>query len=113
MSRGSMADDEKRKVIEKGRRWLVAYLGEMAEGCLCEQTRKHMLRVMGDKYRALMESDEEFYERVCAFVSARRTASEKKVFLRSVVSLLIKNGVRSDYAKRYPDEYSPVNMSGQ
>lgn len=112
MSRGSMTDDEKRKVIEKGRRWLVAYLGEMAEDCLSDTTRKHMCRVMGDKYRAFMETDEEFYENVAAFVSARRTSSEKEAFFRSVVTLLIKNGVRSDYAKRYPDEYSPVNISG-
>jgi len=112
MYKDTVTGEEKRKVIEKGRRWLTAYLGEMAEGCLCEQTRKHMLRVMGDKYKAFMETDAEFYESVATFIGARRSASEKRKFFRGIVSMLIKNGVRGDYAKRYPDEYSPKFIAG-
>ena len=106
MREGDKLDDERRKIINKGRSWLVDYLNMMAEdSSLGDRSRKQLFKVMGDRYRKNMEDDPEFYERVRTFVSERRTAAEKSCFYRDIASVLVSQGIAEEYAKRYPDEY--------
>lgn len=104
-----MTTEEKKKVISKGRGWLLDYLNDEADVCLKNvdaNTRKHLMKVIADRYRALMTEDDEFFGEVSTFVSQRRSAEEKKTAMYAVARTVVSSGVRADYARRYPCEYT-------
>ena len=104
-----MTSEERKKVISKGRGWLMCYLNEEADNCLTsvnKDTRRHLMRVIGDRYRALMDEDEKFFGDVSSFVSKRRSSEEKRRVMHEVACIVVSNGVRAEFARRYPCEYS-------
>ena len=102
-------EDEKKKVVSKSRKWLMAYLNYIAsEGSvsMTEKNRKQLFRVIGDTYRIYLLDDDDFFEKVRDFVDKRRSADEKARFFRDVVTHLVSQGVVAEnYAKKYPHEY--------
>ena len=104
--RKDLTSKEKNKIIDKGRRWLLNYLGNMAKPEMDPDVKRKLFNVMAAKYKELMKCDAEFFDDVYGFVSERRTSSEKNKFYGVLVGILVSHNLREDLAEKYPEVYT-------
>lgn len=107
--------DEYRKLVNKGRRFLMEYLECISEGFVFEdpKNKELLFQVMSDEYRRFMREDEEFFRAIEEFCSKRRFKREKEAFFRRIVTGMIKVGnVRGECEKRDP-EYAEYRKTAQ
>lgn len=99
-----MTSTEKDKVVEKGRKWLSAFLRQkLEEEAMADDVKKHLVKVACDVYREEMK-DPGFFDMVVDFYGKRRTAAEKEQFCNFVMCMLVRSGkVKAEYARRYLD----------
>ena len=97
--------EEYKKLVGKGRRFLLEYLEEIGEGFFHDPvTKKRLFSVLADEYKRLMQEDEEFFRAIESFCSQRRHRSEKRTFFKTVMNRMVSSGsVHREYAKRYPE----------
>ena len=70
--------EEYKKLVNKGRRWLLEYLARLDKksGKLSSGTKEELFRVIGSEYKRLMREDEAFFRRSTS--GTRRTSFSKK-----------------------------------
>ena len=95
--------DEYKKLMEKSRRSLSAFLKK--ESDLSEATQRKLFGVISKEFKSKMNNDDEFCAEVERFCSGRRSEAEKDAFYFLVMKEMV-GGVKAAYADRYPDEYS-------
>lgn len=101
-----MTTEERRKIIDKGRRWFSAYLNKMAEDAMSDKSRQQIVRVACSMYRKKMKNDERFFNTVAEFCSEKRLLSEKNEFFRNIMYEFVRDGkLKAEYKKKYPDEF--------
>lgn len=104
-----MNQEERTKVIKKGRRWLMEYLGRKYEEkpSMDNETRRKLFRIIGDEYMRLAEEDMGFCEKIDAFCSKRRFWNEKEVFFKGIMKDMVRSGsIHREYAAKHPGEYT-------
>lgn len=101
--------DESRKLIRKSKRWLLEYLGCVAdENSLSENARKGIIPVMSAEFTRLMSDDDEFYSEVEQFCAKRRYKEEKNAFFFSVARKMVDSGeIHRKYAESDPNYTVP------
>jgi organic radical activating enzyme len=75
---------EDREVVNKGRRWLMAYLereDRSSENRLSKDNKAAIFRVIADIYRERMQENTDFFGEVKSFVSDARSTEEKNDLL--------------------------------
>jgi len=72
--------EEYKKLVEKARRGLIAYLNQDADEYLSEDAHKKLFRVINRVFREKMKTDAEIYINVKEFCSERRYQNEKNSF---------------------------------
>lgn len=107
MDNPKMTKEEYRKVVNKGRRWLMEYLVDVAEdSTMSPDVKRKLFMIMGKEYRYLMRKDEDFFWMVNGFCSKRRVKKEKAAFCRKIVEKMVRSGqIRREMAKQHPDIY--------
>ena len=95
--------EEYRKIVGKGRRFLMEYLEEVGEGVFQDpQIKKQLFVVIADEYKRLMREDEQFFRSVEQFCSQRRFFSEKRTFFKGVMNQMVSSGnIHREYSRRY------------
>ena len=96
--------EDYKKIVDKGKRWLMEYLIEISEGGFSDPlSRKRLLKVIGDEYRRLMKEDEVFYRKVEHFCSNRHFKKEKADFCREIITQMVTSGnIHREFKDRYP-----------
>lgn len=101
--------EEYRKLVRKGRGFLMDYLKEIGEGAFRDNDSKDLLfSVISDEYKRLMREDEDFFRSVEEFCSQRRFRNEKNQFVRGIMGRMVSSGrIHREYARRDPDYSIP------
>ena len=102
MEQKKYTKEEYRKLVAKGRGFLMEYLSEIGEGAFTSQEkRKYLFRVIGDEYRRLMKEDEAFFRKVESFCAQRRFKNEKRDFCKEIVTKMVSSGeIHRNYSRR-------------
>ena len=90
--------DERKKIIEKGRRGLIAYLSKESEEELCDESRKRLFKVSNIVFREYAENN---FDKIDEFCSKRRKSEEKDDFYFNLMRAIVKD-VRKIYNEKYP-----------
>lgn len=103
------AKDEKKRLINKGRRWFMSYLSTVT-GDMSEKNRNQIMSVICSLYIRDMKTNEEFFNEVEAFCSERRVREEKNLFFRKIMNRYVEDSrLENAYAKKYPSEFRAKN----
>lgn len=98
--------DERKKTINKCRRWLLTYLKVIMEESMSETNRTQLTSVIIKLYRKEVNSNPDFYGRVKDFCDARRSIAEKEKFFAEMMTHFMEGDrLKKAYAEKYPDEY--------
>lgn len=100
--RKAYTKEEYKKIVTKGRGFLMDYLREIGSGAFSSDlVKKNLFQVMSDEYRRLMKEDEAFFRKVEAFCSERRFRDEKVRFCREILTEMVSSGeIHRNYSRR-------------
>lgn len=106
MSETRITSEEYKTVVMKSKNWLRKFLREMTEDAFVEPKRSQFINTVCDVYRGELLKDAVLFEKAKEFCSKKRTGSEKIVFMREVMGLLVERDlIKPEYKKRYPEEF--------
>ena len=121
LKKGSVSQDEYKKLVTKSRRWIFEYLDDLAkqdaedEACeypLSEDRKKALFGVISDEFKRKMREEEVFFWHVAEFASKRHLKSEKDAFCHDLMKQMVRSGnIRRSCEKRIEGYRKPNHIS--